>query len=881
MPLAAGTRVGPYEIVALLGAGGMGEVYRASDSRLRRDVALKVLPQAFAADPQRMARFEREAQVLASLNHPNIGAIYGLEESGTTRALVMELVEGPTLAARIGRNPVPLAEAMPIARQIAEALEFAHERGIIHRDLKPANVKFTQTDSLKVLDFGLAKALADDPSSSNISSSPTLSGTRAGSILGTPAYMSPEQARGKPVDRRTDIWSFGCVLFELLTGRMAFQGETVTDTLAAVLTTHPPLEGLPSSTPPNLRRLIERCLQKDVRERLQAIGDARIEIEDSLSGRGMHEWPLLGVGKAQPNRRGGTRWLIPAAAILAGAVLVTVLVAATKWWAEARQARAQTWTGDLVSGPNIALGARVSPDGHTVAFQSMIDSLTQVAVANPDTGNWTVLTHDRQHGFVNEISWAPDGSKLYFDRTIAVPAGIYSVPALGGDERLVLADAGCPQALPDGSLLVIHRDGQGLWRIHHYWPDSQRLEPLPGWISISTTIPLRVFPDGREAVFHGTQTQTETSDHLYVMDLTTGKTRRLAPDLTNPRNSESFPLAATADGRAVLAVVSAGDLQRLVSVPRDGRGAMQTLLTLTRPPWYIDSTKDGSVYLDQVDRPHEILRFPSSGGTPEVLASSVTEDSGAQYMDPVQTADGRFLLDTAFSGTGRLLIGKPDGDFVPLLDTREETSGPAVSLANGQIAFVLGTGPEQTIAIASTTEGRLVRRLAGSKGRGISGLAASPDGKTLYFAAGEFVWAIATDDGAPRKLAAGGAVTVSSDGRTLILTQNVRSNPRFMSVPSEGGGEKEIHLESGQSLAPVPIGSRALSRDGRLLINLSPPNSWFYRVAVLNLATGHITPTPVTYQGDTMSGNWTADGQVLAVGLPLKSHIWRFRRSVQ
>lgn len=231
MRVAPGTKLGPYQVVEMLGTGGMGEVYRARDSRLKRDVALKVLPRDFASDPQRMARFEREAQLLASLNHPNIASIYGLEESDDVRAFVMELGEGPTLAERIAREPPPLGEALTVARQIAEALEYAHERGIVHRDLKPANVKVKSDDSVKVLDFGLAKALAEDSTQTDSSTSPTLTvaATRAGIILGTAAYMSPEQARARTVDRRTDIWAFGCVLFETLTGKLAFTGETTTD----------------------------------------------------------------------------------------------------------------------------------------------------------------------------------------------------------------------------------------------------------------------------------------------------------------------------------------------------------------------------------------------------------------------------------------------------------------------------------------------------------------------------------------------------------------------------------------------------------------------------------------------------------------------------
>ena len=515
--LAAHKRIGPYEVLELLGAGGMGEVYRACDSRLKRDVALKVLPQAFVSDPHCMARFQREAELLASLSHPNIALTYGLEESGGARALVMELVAGPTLAERIALGPLPLGDALSAARQIAEALEYAHERGIVHRDLKPANVKIGQEDCLKVLDFGLAKALSDDPSLENISTSPTITAaaTRAGIILGTAAYMSPEQARGRSVDRRADIWSFGCVLFEMLTGKLAFSGETVTDTLSAVLTKEPKCEQLPESTPPTIRRLIERCLQKDVKKRLQAIGDARIEIEDAIANKSSEDPSRISSDRVEVKAQ---RWPVTALAILSSLFLV-IAAASTAWWIRARRATGDTWTGDMIPGPNIAMGARISPDGHTLAFQVMIDNVTQVAVASPDSGNWTLLTSDRQHGFVNEISWAPDGSKLYYDRTIATPVGVYSVPALGGAERLILENAGCPQSLPDGSLLLIREERGGRWRLHHYWPDSQRLEALPGWVSIETTIPVRVFPDGKEVVFVGTGNEKDVSVHLYVLDI--------------------------------------------------------------------------------------------------------------------------------------------------------------------------------------------------------------------------------------------------------------------------------------------------------------------------------------------------------------------------
>ena len=287
MALTAGTKLGPYEIVALLGAGGMGEVYRARDTKLNRDIALKLIPDIFAEDAQRMSRFQREAQLLASLNHANIAAIYGVEESGGKLALVLELVEGVDLSEKLKSGTLPVDEALDIAFQIAEALEAAHERGIIHRDLKPANVMITTAGKVKVLDFGLAKALegdADGTQDPSQSLSPTLTAaaTRIGVILGTAAYMSPEQARGKTADRRSDIWSFGVVLFEMLARKQIFAGEMMSDTLAAVLKDDPDWSLLPADTPQPVADLLARCLQKDPRRRLQSIGDARIVLEDVI-----------------------------------------------------------------------------------------------------------------------------------------------------------------------------------------------------------------------------------------------------------------------------------------------------------------------------------------------------------------------------------------------------------------------------------------------------------------------------------------------------------------------------------------------------------------------------------------------------------------------
>jgi len=416
-----GTTLGPYQIVGALGAGGMGEVYRARDTKLGREVALKVLPEAFAADAERMARFEREAKVLASLNHPNIASIYGFEDSsgaGTparapfpVHALVMELVEGPTLAERIAKGPIPLDEALPIARQIAEALEYAHDRGIVHRDLKPANVKITPEGTVKLLDFGLAKALEGDAAAKDPSSSPTMSrlATQAGIILGTAAYMSPEQAKGKPVDRRADIWAFGCVLYEMLTGKKPFDGETVTDILAAVVRGEPDWSLLPVGTPESMRRLLQRCLKKDPKQRLQAIGDARIAMEDALSGAapesGQFPTPAAVTVRASRWRRALPWVLVAAFAALA------IALGAAYFGHQAEALRVLRFAVDPPESGEFGTSLALSPDGTRLVFVATangkqmlwlrpLDSLQ----AQPISG-----TEDADFPF-----WSPDGKSVGF-----------------------------------------------------------------------------------------------------------------------------------------------------------------------------------------------------------------------------------------------------------------------------------------------------------------------------------------------------------------------------------------------------------------------------------------------------------------------------------
>jgi serine/threonine-protein kinase len=441
MSLTAGVRIGPYEIAALLGEGGMGQVYRATDTNLGRQVAIKVLPAVFSQDPERLARFDREAKTLATLNHPNIAIIHGLERADGIRALVMELVEGPTLADRIAQGPIPADEALPIARQITEALEAAHEQGIIHRDLKPGNIKLRPDGTVKVLDFGLAKAL--EPISAvgvNATASPTITSpalmTGVGMLLGTAAYMSPEQARGKAVDKRTDIWAFGCVLYEMVTGRRAFEGEDVSITLAAVMMKEPDWAALSATTPPLLRRLLRSCLEKDSRRRLQAIGDARLEIERFLSG-APEDAATLVIPVARPLWRRVLPWGLTGVLALALLTLF-VLRLPVRTAAPAAPVRLEAATGADASIVNFQASLAVSPDGSLLAFAAQnsqgvqelyVRRLTELR-ATPVTG-----TEGARDPF-----FSPDGQSIGFFaggslRTIAVTGGLPVTLADAPDDR--------------------------------------------------------------------------------------------------------------------------------------------------------------------------------------------------------------------------------------------------------------------------------------------------------------------------------------------------------------------------------------------------------------------------------------------------------------
>ena len=457
-----------YRILEKIGQGGMGEVYRASDTKLHRDVAIKLLPEVFASDPERMARFSREAQVLASLNHPNIAAIHGLEEGDGRRALVMELVEGETLAERLARGALPLEEALTVARQIAEALEEAHERGIIHRDLKPANVKVTPAGTVKLLDFGLAKALEGEPGSSvaiDLSQSPTLAGmgTQMGMILGTAAYMSPEQARGQKADRRSDVWSFGAVLYELLTGKQAFAGDTVSDVLASVLKADPEWSALPSELPAATAQLVRRCLVRDPKQRLQSIGDARIAVAESLARPG---GPGATVQLSAPVETSRGRRLLPWALFALAAAGLAALLGLRGLRPVTPEApfRLAVAISDRALDLSIGASTELSPDGTRLAYVVGDDNAKALMVRQLDRLETVQLAAGT--GTVNipyHPFFSPDGEWIGF----VTPSEIRKIPATGGTAQTVCKVERSRGASwsPDGSIVFTPSPGSGLMRV--------------------------------------------------------------------------------------------------------------------------------------------------------------------------------------------------------------------------------------------------------------------------------------------------------------------------------------------------------------------------------------------------------------------------------
>ncbi|HEY4231322.1 MAG TPA: protein kinase, partial [Thermoanaerobaculia bacterium] len=649
--LPAGTALGPFKIVDKLGAGGMGEVYRALDTRLGRKVALKVLPKELLTNPEGLARFALEARSASALNHPNIVTIFEVGRADTSPYLAMELIDGWTLRQLLDEGPLPVKKALEIATQIASGLAKAHQAGIVHRDLKPENIMISQDGFVKILDFGLAKL--QGPLHGAPAGTPDASLTQVGLIIGTPDYMSPEQATEKPLDFRSDQFSAGLVFYEMLTRRRLFHRPTPIQTLSAIIQDDVlPLEGLDSRVPPPLRWAIERCLSKDPSERYDATSELARElkqIRDKLSEFQQAERASRRFDPATGTQPGTSASHVPAhsqsaipsmfqqaapnpsflAAKAPGAAMTPTTLTKSRRvrefvlvlalgvalfacgalagdWFRRKQVEAPPpiWKGSLLVGPMTRVMApRSSPDGQALAFLTLVSGRSQVAVMKHSSGDWNALTRRPDAGSVYKVCWSRDGDRLYFDRVTDVPRGIFSVPPLGGEERTVLEDAQGPEALPDGSLLVVKRDAARNFQIHRFRPDSGELKPVgPPIVAEGGTLGARAFPDGKSAIFWGRLAgSADAARRVYLLDLASGKTAPFAPQLPL-----APPLAIAADGRSVFAFVTVGDLQQAITVSRDGEQG-KILFPVTGKPWGLDSGAGGSLFVSTTDAPADLL----------------------------------------------------------------------------------------------------------------------------------------------------------------------------------------------------------------------------------------------------------------------------------
>jgi Tol biopolymer transport system component len=816
--IATGSRIGPYEVVGWLGAGGMGEVYRGRDAKLGRDVAIKILPELFALDPERLARFEREARMLAAVSHPHIAAIYGFEESSAIRALVLELVEGPTLADLL-REPLPPPRALDIARQIAAALQAAHSRGIVHRDLKPANVKVADGDVVKVLDFGLAKVWAADlETSASQAATMTATGTREGLVIGTAAYMSPEQARGQAVDSRADIWAFGCVLYEMLAGCRAFSGDTTSEILAKVLEREPDWRALPSSTPARIRDLIRRCLQKDASRRLKDLGDAGRDIERCVAS------PFKGVralasslawGLSRPTAR------VAIAIALAGAF---GLVAYRLRDAPAPLPR-------LVNPLQVssAIGVEdyptLSPDARTVAYESNQAGNWDIWFAQVGGGGAVNRTADNP-GDDRYPSWSPDGRQLAFWSTRQGTRGFYLMPALGGPaekiaETRYAADFQLSPAewSPDGTQLALVRlqpvgsRFAASLEIINLATHESRIIALPG--AQEGRLDLSWSHDGQYMAYLDIAQQPAETSRVMVLHLADGVAAAVSDDALNIRSPRWAP-----DDRALLFVsnqASTWDLwrQNLDSTKRP-RGAKERV-TVGVDILHARLSADGKRLVYAKGRwVSNVWRVPIRNDKLVTWADAQQLTFDQAYIEFAQVSrDGQWL---AFSsdrmGNQDLWKQRLDGG-APIRLTSDAALewSPYWSPDGRQLAFYSNRSGSREIWIMSA-DGGVPRRLTSNPGTLNAGGPWSPDGTEIAYRSERLgssdIWVTSVDGRHSRVLGQSPAAEYghawSPNGDWLAFISNRNGPHQLWRVPAAGGEPERLNDEDTASPLWSPDG---------------------------------------------------------------------------
>ena len=803
-----GQSIAHYHVQAKIGVGGMGEVYRATDSRLGRDVALKLLPEKFARDTERMARFEREAKVLASLNHPNIASIYGLEESNGARALVMELVEGVTLAELIEKGPLPFDEALPIAKQIAEGLEYAHERGIIHRDLKPSNVNVRPDGQAKILDFGLAKAFEGETSEEDIENSPTLSAvaTRMGVLLGTAAYMSPEQARGKRVDRRADIWAFGCVLYEMLTGRKAFGGDTTSDILACVIRAEPDWTRLPASVSPRIRELLRRCLQKDAKQRLRDIGDARIITEEDLSGTPQETEVLQSVTVHLPVWRRLLPWV-------SGILLATVIGVAV-WELRPRTPPAQVVHFSFSPPEGDSLQFRfgwtplaISRDGTEIVFLARHGGTPQLYVRQMDRLESMPLigTDNADNPFLS-----PDGRWVGF----FADGKLKKVSVLGGNP-VTLCDAlgpfGSGTWTPDGSIIFAPSQTSGLSRISAAGGTPQPFTKLDSSKGERAHLWPQVLPDGKTVLYSCGSTDGLKWDwSIVAATMKTGEVKRLRIQGWSPRYSLGGYLTFRRS-------------EGLFAVPFDPQS-----LKVTGSPFPV--LQEQGAALSETGA----LAYVPHGATLGNLAWVDRKGGVMPVGAPTRDYGGRARLSPDGKRVVVVIVTEgsydiwtfdiPHGSLTRFTFGEGDNLSPAMSPDGRRIAFSKYRSDDISI-VAKTVDGSGSEEtlLSGQRSTGVVHLLPSswsPDGKFLAYTrvggSGKFeIWVLPIEDKRkPQPILANqfdnGGPVVSPDGKYLAYASNETGRNEVYVMPFRNGiGKWQISTGGG--------GNQVWGRDGKQL----------------------------------------------------------------